>query len=314
MNLTQLSRPQLEQMRNELQAEFDGHRAAGLDLDITRGKPSIPQLELSSGLDGALNGDFVASDGSDVRGYGGLDGLPEAKALGASLLGVDPSHVIVGGNSSLTLMYLFMMHAMHYGPSADEAAWRDQPDEVRFLCPVPGYDRHFGICADLGIAMTPVEMTGDGPDMDQVEALIESDPAIKGIWCVPKYSNPSGETYAADTVGRIAALGRGARADFRVMWDNAYAVHDLYEPEPLADVMALAREQGTEDSIVLVGSTSKLTFAGAGCAFLGASAANLEWFRERREHGSHCRCVERKGRWHVLRANLVAREDVSSLS
>ncbi len=268
-------------MLSGLEAEFERHCQAGLDLDITRGKPSIPQLDLSSDLDGALGGDFVASDGSDVRGYGGLDGLPEAKALGAELLGVDPKQVIVGGNSSLTLMYLFAMHATHYGPSAGEAPWREHPGGPRFLCPVPGYDRHFGICADLGIDMIPVAMTGDGPDMDRVEALLGEDAGIKGMWCVPKYSNPSGETYSDDTVRRIAGLARVAGPGFRVMWDNAYSVHHLGTPQPLSDVVALARENDCKESIVLFGSTSKITFAGAGLAFVAAAPDTLSAFRER---------------------------------
>lgn len=281
MYLDNMSNAELEAEVARLEDEYEGHRAAGLDLDITRGKPSIPQLELSSALDGILDGGYVASDGSDTRGYGGLDGLPEAKRLGADLLGVDADHVVVGGNSSLTLMYLYLMHCHHHGPGAGGGAWRDTPGGARFLCPVPGYDRHFGICEDLGIDMIPVAMTGDGPDMDAVESLLAADPGIKGIWCVPKYSNPSGETYSLETVRRLAALASIAGAGFQVMWDNAYAVHDLREPEALEDIMPIAGELGTEDSIVLFGSTSKITFAGAGLAFVGGSRNTLASFRQR---------------------------------
>lgn len=276
MNDTELGK-ELEQ----LESDYAAHLAAGLALDITRGKPSIAQLDLSAPLDGILEGDYRASDGTDTRGYGGLDGLPEAKAMGASLLGVEPEAVIVGGNSSLTLMYLYMMHCHHYGPGAGGGPWRDSPGGARFLCPVPGYNRHFAICEDLGIEMIPVPMTGEGPDMTRVEALVADDPGIKGMWCVPRYSNPSGETYSTDTVRRVATLAQRAGPGFQVMWDNAYAVHHLGEPEPLTGIMPVATELGTENSIVLFGSTSKITFAGAGLAFAGGSAATLESFRVR---------------------------------
>ncbi len=281
MQLDNMSAADLEAELARLENEYAAHVAAGLALDITRGKPATTQLDLSSELDGILRGGYLASDGTDTRGYGGLDGLPEAKALGAALLGTRARDVIVGGNSSLTLMYLYLMHCTHYGPGAGGGPWRDAPGGARFLCPVPGYDRHFGICQDLGLAMIPVAMTGEGPDMDAVESQVAADPGIKGIWCVPKYSNPSGETYSKDTVRRIARLARSAGPGFQVMWDNAYAVHDLGEPQPLADVTALAEEAGTYDSIVLFGSTSKITFAGAGLAFMGGSPATLESFRER---------------------------------
>jgi len=281
MYLDSMSGAELEAELERLESEYAAHRAAGLKLDITRGKPGGEQLDLSSALDGALGGNYLASDGTDTRGYGGLDGLPEAKALGAQLMGVPPQAVIVGGNSSLTLMYLYLMHCHHHGPGAGGGAWREHPGGARFLCPVPGYDRHFGICEDLGIDMIPVPMTGAGPDMDRVESLVAEDPGIKGLWCVPKYSNPSGETYSEDTVRRIAALPRSAGPGFQVMWDNAYAVHDLGEPEALADVFALAEAAGTADGFVLFGSTSKITFAGAGVAFCGGSPATLAAFRER---------------------------------
>jgi len=281
MYLDDMSNAELEAELARLEAEHAAHRDAGLDLDLTRGKPSIAQLELSAALDGILDRAYRAADGTDSRGYGGLDGLPEAKALGGELLGIEPESVIVGGNSSLTLMYLYLAHCHHHGPGAGGGPWRETPGGARFLCPVPGYDRHFAICEDLGIDMIPVPMTGDGPDMRQVESLLDADPGIKGIWCVPKYSNPSGETYSEDTVRRIAALAQRAGPGFQVMWDNAYAVHDLGEPQALADIAPLARALGTEDAVVLFGSTSKITFAGAGLAFMGGSPATLASFRER---------------------------------
>lgn len=280
MHLNEYDRTALASLVDDLEQRHRSNCTAGLSLDITRGKPSVEQLALSTGLDGILGGDYRLADGTDARGYGGLDGIGEAKALAAQWLGVNADDVLVGGNSSLNLMYLFLAEAHARGP-ADQAPWSEVSGGARFLCPAPGYDRHFAICEDLGIEMLPVAMTGAGPDMAEVERLIAEDRRIVGMWCVPKYSNPSGETYSNETVERIARLGRSARPDFRVIWDNAYAVHDLYDPEPLANVMDLAREHGTEDSIVLFGSTSKVTFAGAGLAFLGASAANLAWLRGR---------------------------------
>lgn len=281
MRLDTLSEAELRDTVAALESEYAEHQAAGLALDLTRGKPSIAQLELSAALDGILDGDYVASDGTDTRGYGGLEGLPEARQLGAELLGTGPESVVVGGNSSLTLMYLYLMHAVHHGPGAGGGPWRDVPGGVRFLCPVPGYDRHFSACEDLGIEMLPVAMTGKGPDMDAVERRIAEDDGVRGLWCVPRYSNPTGETYSDETVRRIASLGQVAPAGFQVMWDNAYAVHDLGVPEPLLDILPLARQLGTEDSVVLFGSTSKITFAGAGLAFVGGSAATLDAFRAR---------------------------------
>lgn len=228
-----------------LEAEIERHYASlcaeGLDLDLTRGKPAGDQLDLSAALDGALGGDYRTEEGADTRGYGGSDGVAEARRLGAEWLGLAPEEVLAGGNSSLTLMYLFLLGAHRFGLDGPGSAWADAAGGARFICPVPGYDRHFGICEDLGIEMIPVPMTGEGPDMDRVEALVAGDPGIRGMWCVPRFSNPTGETYSADTVRRIAALGRTAAPGFRVMWDNAYAVHGFTvegEEDAAADVMA----------------------------------------------------------------------------
>ena len=228
-----------------LEAEIERHYASlcaeGLDLDLTRGKPAGDQLDLSAALDGALGGDYRTEEGADTRGYGGSDGIAGARRLGAGWLGLAPEEVLAGGNSSLTLMYLFLLGAHRFGLDGPGNAWADTAGGARFLCPVPGYDRHFGICEDLGIGMIPVPMTGEGPDMDRVEALVAGDPGIRGMWCVPRFSNPTGETYSAGTVRRIAALGRIAAPGFRVMWDNAYAVHGLTEEGEEgapADIMA----------------------------------------------------------------------------
>ena len=285
MNLDSMSTEQLRDELAQLEKEFSAHQAQGLNLDLTRGNPSIAQLDLSAELDGALHGDFVASNGADTRGYGGLDGLPEAKAMGAQLMGLKPEQAIVGGNSSLTLMYLYMMHCVYFGPGAGGGPWNNikftDGKGAKFLCPVPGYDRHFKICEEFGLQMLNVQMTDDGPDMDQIEALIAADPSIRGMWCVPKYSNPSSEIYSADTVRRIAALATKTTPGFQVFWDNAYSVHDLDEAQPLTDIMPIAEQLGSADSIVLFASTSKITLAGAGLSFAGGSMATLDSFRKR---------------------------------
>ena len=280
VRLDRLDHDQLLARERELDATYRRFRDAGLTLDLTRGKPSPAQLALSDGLD-TVEGGLVAADGTDTRNYGGIDGLPEARALGAALLGVRPDEVIAGGNSSLTLMYLYLLNAWLYGPGGPGSAWHDT-GTVRFLCPVPGYDRHFTILEDLGIEMINVPMTDDGPDMDQVEACVQDDPAVKGIWCVPKYSNPGGQVYSDATIDRLGRLGTMAGPHFRMICDNAYAVHDLDDDPPrLASIMDACRRHGTEDSLVLFGSTSKVTRAGAGISFVAGSAASLGEFRKR---------------------------------
>ena len=265
----------------ELETRYDTLRAASLALDLTRGKPSPEQVALSDGLDTALAGDYD-SDGVDVRNYGGLDGLPAARRLGAALLGLREEEVLAGGNASLTLMYQYLASAVSHGPLGGDTAWSRGPGPRRFLCVVPGYDRHFTITEELGFEPVLVPMREDGPDMDAVERHVSDDPGIKGIWCVPKYQNPTGITFSDAVVKRFAGLGRLAAPGFRIMWDNAYAVHDLYDdPDPLANLMDRCRAQGTEDSVILFGSTSKVTRAGAGISFIGASPANLAAFKRR---------------------------------
>ena len=255
-----------------LEARYATAQGANLTLDLTRGKPGTEQVALSDALDGVLAGDFFAADGTDARNYGGLRGLPEARALGAELLGVAPEHVIAAGNSSLTLMHLALDTAMKHGLNGPP--WRELP-AVKAICPVPGYDRHFTLTESFGIEMVPVPMDDAGPDMDQVEALVDAEPAAKCIWCVPKHSNPSGCTYSAETVRRIAALGKRSPG-FVTLWDNAYAVHDFRFPAAeLDDVLARATEAGAPDSVVMFASTSKISFAGAGVAFVGGSENTL---------------------------------------
>ena len=271
--LTQRTTEQLKARLRELDARLDQLKAAGLALDLTRGKPAADQLDLSNALDGILRGDYRLKDGTDARNYGGLLGIPEARALGAQMLDTTPDRVIAGGNSSLALMQLVVDAALRVGLWGAGSAWqRETHTKVRFVCPVPGYDRHFAICESLDIEMIAVPMTEHGPDMDAVEARLAADPSIKGIWCVPKYSNPTGCVYSDAVVARIAQLPKRAAAHFLVMWDNAYAVHDLEQPSPkLANIAPLSIAAGTDDNIVQFTSTSKITFAGAGVAFLSSS-------------------------------------------
>jgi DNA-binding transcriptional MocR family regulator len=265
---------QLSTWEAELADQLATLKQQNLQLDLTRGKPCNEQLSLADKLDGLLEGNYRGADGTDTRNYGGLDGLPEAKQLGAALLEVDPSTVLVGGNSSLALMFFTAQVGMQFGFGDKSSAW--QTTRAKFICPVPGYDRHFSVCETLGIDMVTVPMLSTGPDMDLVEQLVAKDPTIKGLWCVPKYSNPTGVIYSDDTVERIAKLGLIAGPYFRVFWDNAYAVHDLTEtPKSLANIAKACAQYGTEDSVIQFASTSKITHAGAGVSFLATSQANL---------------------------------------
>ena len=269
----------LEKIKAWEQELADKHQEfakAGLKLDLTRGKPAMEQLDLADELDGILKGNYLASDGTDTRNYGDLKGLPEARNLGAEWLGLAQEEVIVSGNSSLSLMYQVLHVGAHYGFGT--TPWLQQSSPPEFLAIVPGYDRHFGICEKLGIKMVNIPMNADGPDMEMVETQVRR-PQVKGIWCVPKYSNPTGNIYSAEVVDRFARLGNQAAPDFRIMWDNAYAVHDHHPHAPeLTNLMELCRLQGTEDSVFMMGSSSKVTLAGAGISFLGGSKSNLDYF------------------------------------
>ena len=275
MNIDQLSTDELQSELTGLLEQYDALGKKGLALDLTRGKPCTGQVALSDGLDGILRGDYKAADGTDTRNYGGLEGLPEARALFGSVLGLGAEETLVGGNSSLTMMYQVVEFALSEGLRGPGTAWGNS-DSVKFLCPVPGYDRHFAICEHLGIEMIPLPMLDSGPDMDKAEALVRQDESIKGIWCVPRFSNPTGCVYDDPTVERMAQLPKIAGDNFLVMWDNAYAVHSLYEDAPaLAPIDRYCREHGTMDNVFQFGSTSKVTLAGAGVAFLGSSRQNL---------------------------------------
>ena len=280
MQLANASREQLQQWEQALSAEYNAIKAEGLNLDLTRGKPSAEQLSLSDALDGILQHNYITDSGIDTRNYGGLEGTPEARALGEQLMGVPAAQIMAGGNSSLTLMYQLMTTAFFFGLEGADSAWNKE-EGIKFLCPVPGYDRHFSICEQLGIEMVNIPMTSNGPDMDAAEALIKADSSIKGMWCVPKYSNPTGVVYSEDTVKRIASLAKIAGKGFRVFWDNAYAIHDLSENAPqLASIWEATTAAGTTDSVLQFASTSKITHAGAGVAFLAASDANLNGFKK----------------------------------
>ena len=282
MILDSLTMDDLASRERELSAAYARLKDIGLKLDLTRGKPSPEQLALSDDLDTVLGGQYVLDDGTDVRNYGGLTGIREARRLGAELFGVSEELVIAGGNASLTFMHQYLSHALFHGALGAGTAWRDEGEQLKFLCIVPGYDRHFTITADLGFEMINVRMLETGPDMDEVERRVREDPLIKGIWCVPKYQNPTGHTFSDEVVERFARLGTIAGPHFRIMWDNAYAVHDLSDDgDSLADLMDACEAAGTADSVVMLASTSKITRAGAGIAFLACSADNLHHFTKR---------------------------------
>ena len=272
-----------EARREEYKKLSDAHAAykeRGLSLNMARGKPGAEQVSLSTGMLYVIpyNDDFKGEDCPDMRNYGGLDGIIEAKRIFADMLGVQPENMFVGGNSSLNMMFDTVACLMEQGAGGEP--WNKQ-GKIRFLCPVPGYDRHFGITQYFGIEMVNVPMTDEGPDMDMVEKLVSEDSSIKGIWCTPKYSNPQGITYSDETVRRFAALKPAAK-DFRIMWDNAYAIHDINDtPDTLLNIFEEAKKNGTEDMILEFCSTSKITFPGAGVAAIGASENNLKLLKKR---------------------------------
>lgn len=262
--------------QSEVQAQYDGFKQLGLKLDMSRGKPAPEQLDLSDALLGEL-GDYKAADGTDTRNYGGAIGLPEARVLFGSLLDAPAAQVVVDGSASLALMHDVVVYGLLHGMPGHERWVAQQP--ISFLCPVPGYDRHFSICESLGIRMINIPLMADGPDMDLVEKLVAGDASIKGMWCVPKYSNPSGTVYADRTVRRLAAMPTAA-ADFRLLWDDAYRFHHLGTQKfNIPGILDACLKAGHPDRAFVFASTSKITFAGAGLAALAASPANVHWWQ-----------------------------------
>lgn len=279
-NLEKMNNTQLQKYQSSLSLSYEKAQAQKLKLDMSRGKPCPEQLDLSAGLMNCLSEtDYKAANGTDCRNYGGLDGIPEAKELLAWFLEVHPEEVIIGGNSSLTMMYDLITKAMLHKIPGSQTPWSKLP-QVKFLCPSPGYDRHFAICENLGIEMITIKYKSDGPDMDEVEKLVATDPAIKGIWCVPKYSNPTGITYSDAVVKRLAAMPTKA-PDFRIFWDNAYAVHHLTAtPDPLLNILEACHQAGNPDRVFEFTSTSKISFPGAGIAMLASSENNINWLKK----------------------------------
>ncbi|WRS26403.1 aminotransferase class I/II-fold pyridoxal phosphate-dependent enzyme [Oscillospiraceae bacterium MB08-C2-2] len=273
----EMTKEQLSKLLVNLEAEYTSYKAKNLKLDMSRGKPGADQMDLSADLLCAVptSAEARAADGTDCRNYGVLDGIPEAKALMAPLMDVGLDEVLVGGTSSLNLMFDCVARAMTHGVVGSLRPWCKE-EGLKFLCPSPGYDRHFAVTQHFGFELISIPMTPQGPDMDLVEKLVASDEKIKGIWCVPKYSNPQGITYSDDTVRRLANLSPAA-PDFRIFWDNAYSVHDLYpeNPDILLPLLPELKKNGKENMAFLFCSTAKITFAGEGLAALGASKENL---------------------------------------
>lgn len=277
MNYTSLSKEELLKLKEELNKEYSEAKAKGLSLDMSRGKPSATQLDVSLDILDAINSKSLlkSEDGTDCRNYGVLDGIPEAKKLMADMIGTTPDHVIVYGNASLSIMYDQVSRAYTHGILGN-TPWC-KLDKVKFLCPAPGYDRHFAITERFGIEMITIPMSDKGPDMDLVEHYVNNDPAVKGIWCVPKYSNPQGYSYSDETVKRFANL-KPAAPDFRIFWDNAYVIHHLYDDnqDEILEILSECEKAGNPDMVFEFASTSKVSFPGSGVAVFASSHANIE--------------------------------------
>ncbi|MCR5655668.1 MAG: aminotransferase class I/II-fold pyridoxal phosphate-dependent enzyme [Lachnospiraceae bacterium] len=280
---SELSKEELVSLQADLAKQYADAKALGMKLDMSRGKPSKEQLDLSMGLLDALDSasDMQTEDGMDSRNYGGPTGIAEAKKLMADMMGTKPENVIVCGNASLNIMYDTISRSFMFGVNGSEP-WC-KLDKVKFLCPAPGYDRHFAITELFGVEMITIPMTENGPDMDLVEKYVNTDPAVKGIWCVPKYSNPQGYCYSDETVKRFAALKPAAK-DFRIFWDNAYVIHHIYEEKEkqveILDIISEAEKAGNPDIVYEFASTSKVSFPGAGISAVASSLTNLEWIKK----------------------------------
>lgn len=275
MKLSEMNREELLQFREENESLYAVFKAQNLSLNMSRGNPCKEQLQLSLDMLNVFDdGDFMSENGVDVRNYGVLDGIPEAKKLFSDMIGVEDDEVIIFGNSSLNAMYWTVQTAFNKGILGSQP-W-SKYDRVKFLCPVPGYDRHFKLTEFFGIEMINIPMTPTGPDMDMIEKLVSEDETVKGVWCVPQYSNPDGISYSDETVRRFANLKPKAK-DFRIFWDNAYCIHHLTEnPSYILNILDEAKKVGNENIVYIFGSTSKITFPGAGVAVMGASRQNVE--------------------------------------
>jgi aspartate/methionine/tyrosine aminotransferase len=276
-NYSLMTQQELNNLKSVLLKKYSKYKSLGLKLDMSRGKPCKEQLDLSMNLfrQKDIVNQYETKDGIDCRNYGVLDGITEAKELFAEILEVLPEEIIIGGNSSLQMMYDSIMKAMVLGVYGSEKPWGKLP-AVKFLCPSPGYDRHFAICEELGIEMITIDMNEDGPDMDTVEKYVSEDELVKGIWCVPKYSNPLGVTYSDKTVERLANMNTKAK-DFRIFWDNAYAVHDLYDDsDNLKNILDSCNEAGNPERVYIFTSTSKITFPGSGLGIMASSKNNVQ--------------------------------------
>ena len=277
----EMSKEELLQEKESLKAAYKEYQKMDLSLNMARGKPAVEQLDMVMDILDVLDSksEMVAENGIDVRNYGETDGIPEAKKLMADMMGTKAENVLVFGNASLTIMYDTVSRSMTHGVCGS-TPWCHL-DKIKFLCPVPGYDRHFAITEHFGIEMINIPMTEDGPDMDMVEQYVNNDPSVKGIWCVPKYSNPQGYVYSDETVKRFAAL-KPAAEDFRIFWDNSYVVHHLYEDRQaeLLDIISECEKAGNPDIVYEFASTSKVTFAGAGIAAMASSKKNLDFIRK----------------------------------
>jgi DNA-binding transcriptional MocR family regulator len=276
MTLSELSREELDQLHAEMTSAYEQLKASGLKLDLTRGKPSSEQLDLSNALLGLPgDGDFRDAAGTDVRNYGGTQGLPEIREIFAELLNVPVSQLVAGDNASLAIMHDTLVYSLLKGAVDGDGPWAGQT--VKFICPVPGYDRHFALCEQFGIEMLPVPLNADGPDLEQVRELVQ-DPAVRGIWVVPTYANPTGAVYTEEVAQALVSMPTAA-PDFRIFWDNAYAVHHLTDVEtPALDVLGMAEAAGHPNRVFLFASTSKITLAGSGVSFFASSPANVEWY------------------------------------
>ena len=281
MEYSKLSKNKLESIHNDLLARYERYKSMGLSLDMSRGKPGDEQLSLSKGLITCLSEDEYISGNIDCRNYGGIDGIPAMKKIFADLLNISPEQVVVGGNSSLAMMFDSIAVNMTHGPGESEPWFRQGKGEVKFLCPVPGYDRHFSICEYFGIQMIPVPMNSDGPDMDLIERLARLDSMIKGIWCVPLYSNPGGAIYSDETIRRFAALSPAA-VDFRIYWDDAYHLHHLYaNPAKTLNIIDECEKAGNPNMPYVFASFSKISFSGAAVACVASSVSNVEYIKKR---------------------------------